>query len=327
MGQKDLYQSDFYEDKSRFADVFNGVLFAGREVMKPEELEEADSVQVSLSGRSYGKKIIVDKVRKWKGNYVSVMVLENQSYVDYGMVFRVMEAEAMGYSRQKKERFRENNRCKIKYDNNEYLSQMKKGEKFTPIITLVLYLGKDRMWDGETSLYEMLDLSEELKPYVNNFRLNLFDYHNYEDFEVFKTENRLLFEMLSCAKNKKKMLQLMKEEKNYGSLDGESAKAILGILGTKINMEKIKTENEKGEERYDMCKAIEDMKRDERREGRREGREEGRREGREEGRKNGEIMMAKMLKNLMKNQKITFEEAVAVLEIPKRMQGKMKAMV
>ena len=70
MGQKDLYQSDFYDDNGRFADVFNGVLFAGREVIKPEELEEADSVQVSLPGRSYGKKIIVDKVRKWKGNYV-----------------------------------------------------------------------------------------------------------------------------------------------------------------------------------------------------------------------------------------------------------------
>ena len=38
-------------------------------------------------------------------------------------------------------------------------------------------------------------------------------------------------------------------------------------------------------------------------------------------------MMTKMVKNLMKNQKITFEEAAGVLEIPKRMLGKMKAMV
>ncbi len=41
MGQKDLYQSDFYEDNRRFADVFNGVLFEGKEIVKPEELEEA----------------------------------------------------------------------------------------------------------------------------------------------------------------------------------------------------------------------------------------------------------------------------------------------
>ena len=37
--------------------------------------------------------------------------------------------------------------------------------------------------------------------------------------------------------------------------------------------------------------------------------------------------MAKMIKNLMKNQKITFEEAAGVLEIPEKMQGKLKAMV
>ena len=50
MGKKDLYQSDFYEDAERFTDIFNGVLFAGREVMKPEELEEADSVWISIQG-------------------------------------------------------------------------------------------------------------------------------------------------------------------------------------------------------------------------------------------------------------------------------------
>jgi len=41
MGKQDGYQSDFFEDKGRFADVFNGALFGGREVIRPEELEEA----------------------------------------------------------------------------------------------------------------------------------------------------------------------------------------------------------------------------------------------------------------------------------------------
>ena len=48
MGQQDLYQSDFYDDKNRFADIFNGVLFDGKEVMKPEELETKDSVMVGV---------------------------------------------------------------------------------------------------------------------------------------------------------------------------------------------------------------------------------------------------------------------------------------
>ena len=114
MGQKDLYESDFYEDKVCFADVFNGVLFEGNEVVKPEELEEIDSVQVSLQNRKTGKKVICDKIRKWKGKYVSIMVLENQSYIDYGMVFRVMESEAIGYGKQRKERFLAKRRVKEK---------------------------------------------------------------------------------------------------------------------------------------------------------------------------------------------------------------------
>ena len=312
MGQKDLYQSDFYEDNRRFADVFNGVLFAGREVVKPWELQEADSVIVSLSKKNQGKKVICDKIRKWKGNYVSLMVLENQAYIDYGMVFRVMESEAFGYNKLKKQRFLEQRGSGVEFNGNEYLSQMKKGEKFTPIITLVLYLGKNIMWDGETNLYEMLELDEDLKPYVNNFRLNLFDYHNYENFDGFQTENRLLFEILSNADDKKKMMHLLKQEKGYRSLDEESAKAILGIIGAKVDIEKIKIESEKGEEKYDMCKAFDDYKE----------------EGRKEGRKEGELSMAlKNVKKLMKKQKLTFEQAVAVLEISKKMQGKMKAMV
>jgi len=151
---------------------------------------------------------------------------------------------------------------------------------------------------------------------VNYFKLNLFDYHNYDDFKQFKTENRLLFEVLSSTGDKKKMLRLLKEKKEYSRLDEESAKAILGIIGTKVNMNTIKIEEEKGEVRYDMCKAFEDYK------------EEGRYEGRREGRKSGELTMAlKSVKNLMKNQKITFEEAVAFLEIPKRMQGKIQTML
>lgn len=312
MGQKDLYESDFYEDKVRFADVFNGVLFEGNEVVKPEELEEIDSVQVSLQNRKTGKKVICDKIRKWKGKYVSIMVLENQSYVDYGMVFRVMETEAIGYGKQRKERFLAKRRVKEKFGSEEYLSQMKKGDKFTPIITLVLYLGKDKMWDGETSLHGMLELEEELRPYVNDFKLNLFDYHDYENFDMFKTENRLLFEMLSCGKDKKKMQQLLREEKEYSEVDEESAKAIFGILGVGLNLEKIRKQDKDGRERYDMCQAIEDMRRDERQEGRREGALD---------------MALKNVKNLMKNQKVTCEEAMNMMGISKKMQKKIETLV
>lgn len=38
MGQKDLAQSDYFNDKVRFADACNGILFQGKEIIRPEEL-------------------------------------------------------------------------------------------------------------------------------------------------------------------------------------------------------------------------------------------------------------------------------------------------
>ena len=316
MGQQDLYQSDFYEDKSRFADLFNGVLFDGKEVMKPEELEADDSVIVKFQSEDRGRKVICDKIRKWRRRYVSVMVLESQSYVDYRMVFRVMEAEVIGYDKQRKETNRQNLKAGIKLVGDEYPSGMKKGQKFIPIITLVLYLGKKKLWDGARSLHEMLEMDEVVKPFVNDFKLNLFDYHEWKEYSKFKTENRLLFEALSCGSDAKKMKETLQKNPDFGKLDLESAKAIGGILKVKINLETIKTRDEDGGEVYDMCKAFDGYK------------EEGRREGKREGKREGEIQaLTTVVKNLMKNQKITFEVAVELLGISGSKQKIIKSLI
>ena len=46
---------------------------------------------------------------------------------------------------------------------------MKKDQKFTPIIPLILYLGTKSEWDGGKSLYHLLDIDEDLKPFVNDY--------------------------------------------------------------------------------------------------------------------------------------------------------------
>ena len=301
MGQKDLYLSDFYEDKGRFADVFNGVLFDGRVVMKPEELETMDSVITYLPETENGKKVIADKICKWCSRYVSVIVLENQSYVDYRMVLRVMEAEVMNYEKQRREQYQQNKQQGYEYRNDEYLSKMKKEQKLIPIITLVLYLGKDKLWDGAKSLHEMLEMDEEVKPFVNDFKINLFDYHDCMDFSKFQTENRLLFEMLSCQKDKEKMKDILKRRSDDGMVDKESAKAILGIINVNMKLETIMKKGNDGREVYDMCQAFEDYK------------EEGALE-----------MALENVKNLMRKQKLSFEAVVELLELPAGIQRELR---
>ena len=69
MGKKDINQSNFFDNKERFADIFNGVLFKGKEIIQATELEEADSVMVMDRG-DYSHKIIADKPESVKFDFL-----------------------------------------------------------------------------------------------------------------------------------------------------------------------------------------------------------------------------------------------------------------
>ena len=56
MGEMDLRHSEYFDSNIRFADAYNGILFGGEQVIKPEELEESDSVFVQLFEKEKGKK-------------------------------------------------------------------------------------------------------------------------------------------------------------------------------------------------------------------------------------------------------------------------------
>lgn len=282
MGKKDLWQSDYFNDKGRFADMLNGSLFEGEQVVRKEELEEVDSSLVHHEESGNSVNVIRDKVYKWKGKYVSICILENQSYVDYRMVFRVMLEEAVNYVNQQKEAYKKCKASGYKFRSDEFLSRMRKEEKYIPVITLVLYLGKEKKWDGAKSLYEMLEIDEKLKPFVTNHKLNLYDYHNYDEFSKFQTENRFLFELLSNAKDEIRTEKIIKTYLDSENLDKEALKAILGMLDVKVDIEKYKRKTGKGV-KYNMCKAWDDHMERGRQEGLQEGRQEGLQEGRQEG--------------------------------------------
>ena len=302
IGRKDDYQSDFYEDEARFADVVNGVLFHGKDVVKPEELEEADSVIASVLDYGRGDKVICDKVRRWKGRYFSIMVLENQSYVDYRMVLRTMRAEVIGYERQRKRAYLGAMRRGEVISKDEFLSKTLKETKYTPIIILVLYMGR-MPWDGARSLHELLEIEEELKPFISDYKLNLYDYHEHSDFSVFKTENRALFEVLSCLGDERKMGECPAMHEH---LDEESIKAILGITGVQTKLKRLFVgKGEGGKKMYQLCKAFADHMET--------GRQEGRKQGRQEGRKQSRL---EALRNLMESLNIPLEEAMELLKIP-----------
>ena len=298
MGQKDLAQNDYYNDKVRFADACNGILFHGKEIIKPEELEDTDTNIIYREEEGKLRKVIPDKVRRWKGVYIAVLSMENQSVVDYHMVFRAMKSETAYYERQWKEREAEHKRLGLLHEKAQ-LCWSGKEERFVPVITIVIYYGTDGKWDGAKYLYDMLEIDKELEPFVTNYKLNLFDYHECQDFSIFKTENRELFELLSCAGDRKKMSNLLSENyERYNRLAPETAQTICDIAGIKRHC--VQKAEEKKEEEVDMCRAWDEQE------------EWGRMKGLAQGRTEGK---AESIRNIMDSLKITAIEAMDILKI------------
>lgn len=282
MGKTDEYQFDYLDDDRRFADQINGALFQGRQIVKSEELLPADTQAVYLgkeAGRREHAKTVVDKARMWKGKRLHILAVENQSYVDHQMVIRNMLSESLGYHKQWKQKKREHGKAgDLKSGKDEYLSGIEKKEKFTPIITLVVYYGMDHPWDGAKCLHELIDIDEELKAYVTNYKLNLYDCHEHDTFDEYQTGLRQIFETLRYAKDKEKLGRILAENHAaYSGIDADTRELLSVVANVKIP-ETCKVMKD-GEERYDMCKAFEDM----RLEGVEEGIERGIEKGIEKG--------------------------------------------
>lgn len=281
MGKADEYQFDYLENNYRFADQVNGALFDGRQVVNPDELEPADTQIVYLgqeAGTRKNYKAIVDKTRIWKGRLIHIFAIENQTHVDYHMVLRNMLSESLNYQKQWKQKKTEHERNHdLKAGTDEFFSGMLEDEKFMPVITLVVYYGTEHPWNGARCLHDLLDLDDETRKFVTNYKLNLYDCHKHDTFDAYHTGLRQLFEVVRYGKDKEKLQQLMLENKEaYSRIDSDTKELLEVVAKVKIGEEYEIMECE--EKKYDMCKAFMDMKL----EGVLEGKIEGKIEERQE---------------------------------------------
>ena len=102
-------------------------------------------------------------------------------------------------------------------DKNEYLSRMKRSDKFIPVITLTLYYG-EKSWDGAVSLHEMLNIPEGLENFVNDYKLLLVEarknnltLHNLNNKDLFNLFEIILGSTIPRNEAKAKVIQYCKE--------------------------------------------------------------------------------------------------------------------
>lgn len=279
--KKDLHKKSYFYDTARFADLINGVLCSGRQILLPSDLTDMDSQTGQFdasAGQAKQQKRLKDQhrdlIRKaaFGVNFI-VLGIENQEEVNYLMPLRCMSYDVEEYERQtvlisKQVRQRKD------ITGAEFISGFAKDSHLSPCVTLVLYYGNE--WDGATDLYGILDFTdipEELKDKVNNYKICICEVRKFEDTDVFRTDIKQVFDCIRYSEDPEKLYELVASDSAYREMDGDTYDLIAQYTKTNELMQVKRCGME--EEKVDMCRAITELIERGRSEGRMEGKMEG----------------------------------------------------
>ena len=138
---------------------------------------------------------------------------------------------------------------------DEYLSRMRRADKFIPVITVVIYYA-EKPWDAATSLHEMLMLTDELKPFVNDYKMQLVEARN-NDLRLHNINNRDLFQLLAILLNNEVQKEAIKRAAiDYARANHVEKNVVLTAAGAakcRLNYNEIEAKGE-----VDMCTVFEE---------------------------------------------------------------------
>lgn len=176
--------------------------------------------------------------------------------------------------------------------NAERLSGIRKQDRLVPVYTLCLYHGEDT-WDGPLCLADMMNLEEETVrtrlPFAD-YPMKLYCINEEDDFDRFCTVcGGISGTCLPWDRQRLEQLYLQILHTADCLQDNAAVMAVLmGFWELTENMEYYVTIEESGEERYDMCKALMDLRAEERSIGQEIGQEIGEQIGQHIGQQIGE---------------------------------------
>ena len=319
MGKGNAAVREWMSNPVRFSDLYNGIVFRGKQVVLPEELEPAEGeTDILLEDNEQKVQEIHryrDIVMRWKkGALLVLLACENQEKVHYAMTVRNMLYDSLSYAGQIQQLWKEREKEeKQKMTAPEFLSKWKKDDRLVPVITLVFYYDTEQ-WDGSTDLHGMLQWGEGnqelLREYVPNYRINLVDAGNLEHLERFQSDLQEILGMLKCRGNKKELLDYMnKRESYFRNVDEETYQVMREFLHSE-KMLKENVERIEGKETVDMCKALDELYND----GIEQGIECGMIRGTIETLKEFGVSMEEAIERIMKKFEITKEQAKEEVE-------------
>ena len=233
MQGKDITEKMLEKYNDVFADILNVLLFAGRDVVDESALTDALPMSMlKIDGRVRTQER--DIAKYWRKNKINVALfgLENQTVPNKLMPLRVFGYDGAEYVKQS----RKENSDRAKY----------------PVITLVLYLGYEKRWNYPKRLFDVLDIDKDIRPYVNDFKINLFEiaYLEREKIDLFKSDFRILADYLyQMRKNR----DYIADKTNIGHVE-ELLTLMSAMTGDNRFEETIN--DFKGKEKVNMCEVL-----------------------------------------------------------------------
>ena len=284
MSKRDSMTKRYLAQPKVFADAFNYLMFDGKKVIKPGDLKELDPTEIAVVKKA-GKLMTDQKmrdvlkqctIRRGRNATLVLLGIESQDMVNYVMPVRDNLYDALNYWSQVeaiKKKHREAGDLKT---GEEFLSGFSKKDKIIPVITLCICFDKSK-WMAPKSLHDMFGkIDPRLKPYINDYKLNLITPSEISDFTRFSSELGLVMETIKVSDDKKRLRDIIESKAEYQSVALDTVDLINAYTDSKIS----KKEAKGG--KINMCTAIQGLIED----------------GRAEGRIEGEDMVLKLIKLL-----------------------------
>ena len=274
MAEKDITEKNLEALNDVFADIVNVLLFKGEQVINEKDLE-ADTTKsmFKADGKIHEQERDVSKFWKNGEIRISILGIENQTAQDSDMPLRV-----------------------ISYDGASYKQQLldKNQKKRYPVATLVLYFGTEEKWSKAKHLYDCFEIPEKLKPFVNDYKINVFNiaFLSPKTISMFKSDFKIIAEYFRT----KRLNQKYKGSKEKLKHANETLKMFSALTGDN-SFEKVYNESNSKKGGITMCDVVKRI------------RDDGRTEGILEGK-------ADVIRKMLDANALTIEQIADILKLP-----------
>ena len=305
LAEKDITEKSFIRLNDVFADVFNGLVFRGEQIVTPESLEVVDASSQYRTEDLSLHEMERDVLKVWKNYGINLVAfgVENQSEADKDMPFRIIAYDGSVYRSQLL-------KTEVKKVNGGHKQVLSK--KRYPVITIVLYFNDKKGWDYPKNIKSCFnpplpdnDVMHRLDELISDYEITVFDIGgmSLEEAAVFKSDFREVAEYFIKMRSGEKYVP---SSRTITHVD-EFLKLMSTLTGDRDYEKIIEKINNDNKEETTVCKVLQGAM--------------------NEGRREGYKIIIAIIDDYVKNNGVSVEEALIRLNVSEEEYNKYKSVM